>query len=74
MQTADPLELPTHSSTPSLSELAQEHSLYDQRLEALRAKTHLTDEEMMEEVKLKKLKLSLKDRMEQIRRQALHAQ
>ena len=74
MQTADPLELPTHTSTLSLSELAQEHSMYDQRLEALRAKTHLTEEEMMEEVKLKKLKLSLKDRMEQIRRQTPRTQ
>jgi len=68
MQTAKPLELPEHSSLPSLYQLELEHSLYDRRLETLRAKTYLTEFEKMEEVRLKKLKLRLKDQMEQIRR------
>jgi hypothetical protein len=46
----------------------QEHSLYDRRLETLRSKMFLTDAEQMEEVRLKKLKLSLKDEMERLRR------
>ena len=68
MQTAKPLELPEHTSHPSLYQLSLEHSLYDRRLETLRAKAYLTEFEKMEEVRLKKLKLSLKDEMERIRR------
>ena len=68
MQTAKPLELPEHTSNPSLYQLSLEHSLYDRRLETLRAKTYLTEFEKLEEVRLKKLKLSLKDEMERVRR------
>jgi hypothetical protein len=46
----------------------QEHSLYERRLDTLRAKLFLTEPEKMEEVRLKKLKLSLKDEMERLRR------
>ena len=53
---------------PSLEQLAQEHSLYDRRLESLRSKLFLTEPEKLEEVRLKKLKLSLKDEMERLRR------
>ncbi|WP_263365158.1 DUF465 domain-containing protein [Edaphobacter bradus] len=69
MQTAKPLELPQTSSLPSLYQLTLEHSLYERRLETLRAKTYLTEFEQMEEVRLKKLKLSIKDEMERLRRQ-----
>jgi hypothetical protein len=48
--------------------LAQEHSLYDRRLDTLRSKLFLTEPEKLEEVRLKKLKLSLKDEMERLRR------
>lgn len=68
MQTERTLELPEHSSLPSLYQLSLEHSLYERRLETLRAKAYLTELEKMEEVRLKKLKLKLKDEMEQIRR------
>lgn len=68
MQTAKPLELPEHTSHATLYQLSLEHSLYDRRLETLRAKAYLTEFEKMEEVRLKKLKLSLKDEMERIRR------
>jgi uncharacterized protein len=46
--------------------LAQEHNRYSQRLESLIEKRYLTDEEKLEEVKIKKLKLRLKDEMEMI--------
>jgi len=46
--------------------LAQEHSQHSQRLEALLQKRYLSEEEKLEEVRLKKLKLRLKDQMEQI--------
>jgi len=68
MQTARFTELPQASSLPSIHQLMQEHSLYDRRLETLRAKVYLTEAEKMEEIRLKKLKLSLKDEMERLRR------
>jgi uncharacterized protein YdcH (DUF465 family) len=43
--------------------LVQEHSQYSQRLESLTQKRYLTDDEKLEEVRLKKLKLRLKDQM-----------
>jgi uncharacterized protein YdcH (DUF465 family) len=46
-----------------------EHSQYSQRLEQLTEKRFLTDDEKIEEVRLKKLKLRLKDQMENIERQ-----
>ena len=46
--------------------LAEQHSKYHQQLEALEAKTHLTSEEEVEEHRLKKLKLHLKDQMNQL--------
>ncbi len=52
-----------------LQKLAMEHTQYSQRLEQLTEKRFLTDDEKIEEVRLKKLKLRLKDQMENIERQ-----
>ena len=49
--------------------LAQEHQQYSQRLDNLIQKRFLSDDEKLEEVRLKKLKLRLKDQMENIERQ-----
>ena len=49
--------------------LVQEHSQYSQRLESLTQKRYLTDDEKMEEVRLKKLKLRLKDQMHSLESQ-----
>jgi uncharacterized protein len=49
--------------------LAQEHMQYAQRLDSLTQKRYLTEDEKLEEVRLKKLKLRLKDQMENIQRQ-----
>jgi len=57
------------SSHEVLQKLAMEHSQYSQRLEQLTEKRFLTDDEKIEEVRLKKLKLRLKDQMENIERQ-----
>ena len=46
--------------------LAQEHTHYSQRLDSLIEKRYLTEDEKIEEVRLKKLKLRLKDQMELI--------
>ena len=49
--------------------LVQEHSQYSQRLETLLQKRFLSDDEKVEEVRLKKLKLRLKDQMERLEQQ-----
>jgi len=49
--------------------LATEHTEYEKRLNSLIQKRYLTDDEKLEEVRLKKLKLRLKDQMEDIERQ-----
>jgi uncharacterized protein YdcH (DUF465 family) len=49
------------ASSEVLRKLAAEHSQYAQRLESLVNKRFLTEEEKLEEVRLKKLKLKLKD-------------
>ena len=46
--------------------LAQEHTQYCQRLNSLNEKRYLTDDEKLEEVRLKKLKLRVKDQMQMI--------
>jgi uncharacterized protein YdcH (DUF465 family) len=46
--------------------LAQEHTEYSQRLHSLIEKRYLTEDEKIEEVRLKKLKLRVKDRMQMI--------
>jgi uncharacterized protein YdcH (DUF465 family) len=43
--------------------LADQHAQYHKQLEAIEAKPHLTPEEELEEHRLKKLKLRLKDQM-----------
>ncbi len=48
--------------------LVQEHTQYSQRLEVLTQKRYLSEDEKLEEVRLKKLKLRLKDQMESIER------
>ncbi len=53
-------------SNEEFRKLAAQHSDYAKRLDALEALPHLTEQEQMEEVKLKKLKLRLKDQMESI--------
>jgi uncharacterized protein YdcH (DUF465 family) len=50
--------------------LVQEHSQYSERLESLTQKRYLTDDEKMEEVRLKKLKLRLKDQMQSLEQQS----
>ncbi|HLW84139.1 MAG TPA: DUF465 domain-containing protein [Candidatus Sulfotelmatobacter sp.] len=49
--------------------LAQEHTQYAKRLDSLTQKRYLSEDEKLEEVRLKKLKLRLKDQMESIERQ-----
>jgi hypothetical protein len=49
--------------------LAGQHSDYAKKLDALEALTHLSYEEELEETRLKKMKLRIKDQMEAIVKQ-----
>jgi len=61
------------ASHEEFQRLVQEHSQYSQRLESLTQKRYLTEDEKLEEVRLKKLKLRLKDQMLLLERQAQRA-
>ena len=57
------------ASNEVFRKLAEEHTHYSQRLDALVTKKYLSEEEKLEEVRLKKLKLRLKDQMESLEQQ-----
>ena len=55
---------------PTFEQLEIKHRDHEERLEELKKRSWLTPEEEMEEKRLKKLKLHLKDQMERLRRAA----
>ncbi|HEY1657300.1 MAG TPA: DUF465 domain-containing protein [Candidatus Sulfotelmatobacter sp.] len=57
------------SGDEEFQKLTQEHLQYSTRLDSLTQKRYLSDDEKLEEVRLKKLKLRLKDQMLSIERQ-----
>ena len=61
-------ELKAHlmATNEEFRRLANQHSEYAHKLDELEALPHLTDEEQMEEHRLKKIKLHIKDQMEAI--------
>ena len=54
----------------TIEDLQLQHQGHERRLEELRSRTFLTPDEEMEEKRIKKLKLHLKDQMERLRRTA----
>src|SRR5215471_10812852 len=61
-------ELKAHlmATNEEFRQLATQHSQYAHQLDELESHPHLTDQEQLEETRLKKLKLRLKDQMEAI--------
>ena len=62
----------SEQQSDELKQLAAQHHDLDDRLSQLTSKHYLSEPEQLEEVKLKKRKLQLKDRMEDIRRRLQH--
>ena len=56
----------------SFRRLSLKHKEYEERLQELQHRKYLTEDEKLEEVKIKKLKLSLKDQMEAVLRKTSH--
>ncbi len=73
-----PEELKAHlmETNEEFRRLSQQHCQYKKQLESLSARPYLTPEEQIEEVRIKKLKLRLKDQMQELmdRYRAEHAQ
>jgi uncharacterized protein YdcH (DUF465 family) len=71
----DSQELKQHllQTDPEFRDLATVHRQLDDRLHELEAKHYLSDSEQLEEVTIKKRKLHVKDRMEDIMRRYRHA-
>jgi uncharacterized protein YdcH (DUF465 family) len=64
----NPDELRAHlmETDEEFQRLATQHCQYKKQLEALASRPHLTLEEQVEETRIKKLKLKLKDQMQEI--------
>lgn len=62
----DPVREQLLASHEEFRRLAQEHTQYSQRLHSLIEKRYLTEDEKLEEVRIKKVKLRLKDQMQMI--------
>ena len=70
MQTANVQELKDLllKTDEEFRQLASQHHQLDDRLHELTSKPYLSETDQVEEIKLKKLKLQLKDKMEDILR------
>lgn len=64
--TQDDLKAHLMQTNDEFRRLASQHSEYHKQLETLEGKPHLSPEEEVEEHRLKKLKLRLKDQMTEI--------
>ena len=60
----------SEQASPTYEDLRADHQKHEQRLEELKQKAWLTPDEEIEEKRLKKLKLQLKDQMASLRRSA----
>ena len=61
-------ELKAHliATDEAFRRLAEEHATYERQIQEIEAKPHVTDQDEIEEHRLKKLKLRLKDQMTDI--------
>ena len=64
------MTLNSEQAKTTFKDLQTQHQDHEKRLEELKQKAWLTPDEEIEEKRLKKLKLRLKDQMESLRRAA----
>ncbi len=64
MQTPEELKAHLMESDEEFRLLAKQHCEYKKRLEAFSSRPYLTPAEQLEEIRIKKLKLRLKDQMQ----------
>ncbi len=60
------------AANPTFRQLSQQHADLDSQLHQLQERRFLSPQEEAEELRLKKLKLQLKDEMESLVRERLH--
>ena len=72
METSPQEQMQAHlmATNEEFRRLASEHAGYARRLDELASHHYLTEQERLEEVRLKKLKLRLKDEMQNILKRA----
>ena len=58
------------ANDPEYKRLSEEHARYAAQLDQLTSKPYLNEQEQIEEVRLKKLKLRVKDQMERLVQQS----
>ena len=63
LNTQEELKAHLMDSSEEFQALVKQHQDYDRRLEDLEAMSHLSEDEQMEEVWLKKMKLHTKDQL-----------
>ena len=66
LNTQEQLKAHLMATNDEFRHLAEKHQEYHHLIAALEAKPHLTEEELLEEARLKKLKLRLKDQMSEM--------
>jgi len=66
MEQQDDLKAHLMATNAQFRELAAQHAEFKRQIELIESKTHVTPEDEMEEHRLKKQKLRLKDQMNEI--------
>jgi uncharacterized protein YdcH (DUF465 family) len=60
---SEAIRMQSMASNPEYQQLANQHAQYAALLDQLSSKRYLTEQEQLEEIRLKKMKLRLKDEM-----------
>ena len=62
----DELKVHLIATDEAFRRLAEQHAEYEKQIQAIEAKPHVTEQDEIEEHRIKKLKLRLKDQMSEI--------
>jgi uncharacterized protein YdcH (DUF465 family) len=62
----NPRDIIQFESNPEYQRLSEQHKKYESELHRIATSQYLSSEDLLEEIKLKKLKLHVKDEMQQV--------